>query len=75
VTVITGNRILAVRARDLADQALPGTLARKAAGCATVALATTRTVAAARAVLAAGRLDDDVRQAAIELLGQLSHEE
>ncbi|HEY1323114.1 MAG TPA: hypothetical protein VGF32_22850 [Streptosporangiaceae bacterium] len=51
MTVIEGNRILAARARDHAARAEPGTLARKAAGCACIALATTKTAAAARQVL------------------------
>jgi hypothetical protein len=51
MTVITGNRQLAARARALADDAPPGTLARKAAGAACIALATTKSLTAARDVL------------------------
>jgi hypothetical protein len=74
VTVIEGNRILAARARDHAARAEPGTLARKAADCACIALATTKTAAAARAVLDAWDGPGDVKAAAAQLLGQLAAE-
>jgi hypothetical protein len=75
MTVIEGNRILAARAQDLAARAAPATLARKAAGAACVALATTKSLTAARAVLAAWDGPGDVRQAALTLLDQLTQQE
>ena len=71
MTVTTSNRQLAARARDLADQAEPGTLARKAAGAASIALATTKTLTAARDVLTAWDGPGGVRAAAVRLLDQL----
>jgi hypothetical protein len=66
---VTGNRELAARARGLADQAPAGSLERKAALSAAILLDETRTVAAARKLL--GEIVNDVmRQAAGELLGQ-----
>jgi hypothetical protein len=71
VTVLEGNRILAARARDLAARAEPGTLARKAAGCASVALDTTNSVKSAQAALDV-LWEDDVRQAALAVIDQLT---
>jgi hypothetical protein len=71
VTVITGNRQLAERARDIALHAPAGTLTRRAAGCAAVALGTTNSLTAAREALGLVRLDD-VRQAALQLLDHLA---
>lgn len=72
MTVIEGNRVLAARTRDLADHAAPGSLARKAAGVASIALSTTKSLAAARQVLDEADLSDDVRERAVGLLGQLT---
>jgi hypothetical protein len=66
-----GNRQLAALARDLAAGAPGGSLDRKAAGCCAVALGETKTVAAARKVLAAVEMVD-VRDAANELLDRLA---
>jgi len=72
--VVTGNRQLADRARDLAAQAPRGSLERKAAGCLAVALSTTGTVPAARKVL--GMIETaDIRDRAGQLLGELLQEE
>ena len=71
MTGTTGNRTLAARARGIAASAPPGPQ-RIAAGCAAVALATTRTVAAARAALSGQYLRPEVRAAALQLLGELS---
>jgi hypothetical protein len=74
VTVIEGNRILAARARDHAARAEPGTLARKAADCACIALATTKSLTAARQVLDGWDGPSDVKAAAAQLLGQLTQD-
>ena len=71
MTETTGNRQLAARARGIAASAPPGPQPI-AAGCATVALATTRTTAAARAALIGQYLRPEVRAAALRLLGELS---
>ena len=73
MTETIGNRQLAARARDLADQTEPGTLARKAAGAAPVALATTKSLGQARDILTAWDGPGDVRGAAVRLLGQLAY--
>jgi hypothetical protein len=70
VTVIIGNRTLAARARDLASRAPRGSLERKAAGCLSVVLGETRTVAAARQVLDTIEAAD-IRTRAAEMLGEL----
>jgi hypothetical protein len=72
LTETTGNRQLAARARDLADQAEPGTLTRKTAGAASIALATTKSLTAARDVLDGWDGPSDVRAAAVWLLDQLA---
>lgn len=54
MTAVTGNRQLAARARELADVARSGTLARKAAGAACIALATSKSLTAARGVIEGG---------------------
>lgn len=73
MTVITGNRQLAARARDIAGRAPRGSLERKAAGVLAVALGTTRSATAARKVL--GEVDqDDIRNRAGALLGELLEE-
>jgi hypothetical protein len=70
MTVITGNRQLAARARDLADRAARGSLERRAAGVLAVALGTTRSAAAARKVL--GDVDQaGIRDRAGEILAEL----
>jgi hypothetical protein len=71
-TDATGNRTLAARARELAASSPRGSVARKAAGCCAVALAETRTTAAARAVLDGYKGDPDVLAVARCLLGQLA---
>jgi hypothetical protein len=70
--VIVGNRLLAARARELADQAPHGSLARKAALSAAVLLDETRSITAAGKLL--GEIDPAIRQAAAEVLGQLANE-
>jgi hypothetical protein len=70
-SVVTGNRLLAARARDLADRAPQGSLECKAAGCVAVLLDDTRTVAAARRLL--GEIgQDDTRERARQLLAELA---
>ena len=67
---VTGNRQLAARARDLAART-GEPVARRAALCCAVALGETRTAAAARKVLDE-ITQEHIRQAAIELLGDLT---
>lgn len=62
---------LAATARGYAGQHPPGSLGRRAWGCAAVALATTRSLAAARKALDGVRLDD-VRAAALRALDALA---
>jgi hypothetical protein len=70
-SVVIGNRLLAARARDLARRAPRGSRECKAAGCLAVLLDDTRTVAAARKLLAEiGQ--DDVRKRAGQLLAELA---
>lgn len=64
---------LAAAARDLAATATPGSLERKGAGCAAVALTTCRSLASARQALAGVR-DPAVRAAALDLIGRLAAE-
>ena len=66
------NGKLAERAADLARQAPRGSLERRAALCASVALSTTKTVTAARAALDQSDVPAEVRAAAIALLGELA---
>jgi hypothetical protein len=73
MTVTAGNRALANRARAIAASAEPSSSTRRAAGCCAVALGTTRTVAAARAVLAGWDGAADVRAAALRLLEDLTN--
>jgi len=73
VTVTTGNRTLAARARDLANSASAGSLERKAAGCLAVALGTTNTVTAARKVLS-DITTADIRDRATQMLAELADE-
>jgi hypothetical protein len=71
--ITTGNRILAARARTVADRAPRGSLARKAALSAAVLLDETRSVAAARKLL--GDVADPlIRLAASDVLDDLSQE-
>lgn len=63
-TEVTGNRTLAARAPR-------GSLECKAAGCAAVALAETRSVTAARKVLSQLR-QAGIKAAALQLLDQLA---
>ncbi|HEY1914255.1 MAG TPA: hypothetical protein VGH27_01655 [Streptosporangiaceae bacterium] len=67
----TGNRTLAARAREVARQAPRGSVERRSALCAVVALDDSRSVATARKVLA-GLDDAAIRQAAIDLIGELA---
>jgi hypothetical protein len=70
-SVVTGNRLLAARARDLARRAPRGSVECKAAGCLAVLLDDTRSTAAARRLLAEiGQ--DDVRNRAGQLLAELA---
>lgn len=65
------NGDLAANARQLADAAANGSEARKAYGCAAIALTATRSVAAARRVLAS-ECPAGIRQAALAALGELA---
>ena len=69
---MTANRDLASRAAQMAAKAMRGSLDRKAYGCASVALQTTGTLAAARKVLTACELPGDIRAAALDALDQLT---
>jgi hypothetical protein len=62
---------LAAQARELAAAACPGSMKRRAYGCAAVAIATTRTLQAARRVLADWHGPADVRAAALAALDEL----
>ncbi|MEO5874268.1 MAG: hypothetical protein ABIS86_08255 [Streptosporangiaceae bacterium] len=68
------HQAAAAQARLLADKAVSGSLQRKAAGCVVVVLAMSKTVAGARRLIPEIPLDD-VRQAAGELLDQLTQGE
>jgi hypothetical protein len=68
---VTGNRDLAAGLRDQADAAVHR---RKVLLCASVALAETSTIAAARKVLHDWDGPAAIRDAAIELLGQLTQD-
>lgn len=71
MTDLTGNRVLAGQARAMAGRAPAGSIERKAAGCAAVALAESGTIPAAAKIL--GLLwQPDVRAAAMDLLDQLA---
>ncbi|MBB4935673.1 hypothetical protein F4561_006582 [Lipingzhangella halophila] len=63
---------LAAAAREHHAAAAPGSLQRRAAGCAGVVLATTRTINGARRELRQADLDDEVRAAALDLIDQLT---
>jgi hypothetical protein len=65
------NLDLAERAREIADSASPGSLEHAAAGSVAVTCATTRSLSEARAALD-GVTPDDVRRAALDLLGRLA---
>jgi hypothetical protein len=67
------NLDLAASAREMADGAPAGSLAKAAAGSVAVTCATTRNFAEARSVLG-GVVPDEVRRAAIELFERLSAE-
>jgi hypothetical protein len=68
---MTANADLAIRARQLAAKAPNGSLERRALACASIALSTTTTIAAARRVLAeVGQAD--VQLAALAVLEQLA---
>jgi hypothetical protein len=68
---VTGNRLLAARARDLARRAPQGSVECKAAGCVAVLLDQTRSAAAARVLL--GEIGPvDVRVRAAQLLAELA---
>jgi hypothetical protein len=71
---MTGNRDLADRARQLADGAPNGSAGRKAYGCAAVVLGQTRSVTAARKVLAS-ECPGEIRDAALAALDQIAAEE
>jgi hypothetical protein len=66
---------LARRALDLQRAAPAGSLYRRAAGCAAVVLVDARTPAGARKMLRASGLGDEVRDAALDLIDQLTTEE
>jgi hypothetical protein len=68
---VTANCDLAVRARQLAAKAPPGSLDRKAALCAAVGLAESSTIDGARRVLDAWPGPAEIKTAAGELLGEL----
>lgn len=70
---VNANPALAARARAIAACAPAGSLERRAAGCAAAALSATGTIASARNALA-GLWQDDVRQDALGLIGQLARE-
>jgi hypothetical protein len=70
VTTPNSNLHLARLAQQRADQARTGSLERRAAGCAVVLLATSKTLASARKGLSDIPLAD-VRQATADLLDQL----
>lgn len=67
------NLDLAESAREIADSAPEGSLEHAAAGSVAVTCATTRNISEARAVLD-GVTPDDVRLAALDLLGRLTAE-
>lgn len=69
---MTVNAAVADRAFILANQALPGTLARRSAGCVSVAFATTRTPAHARRILAG--LGDELRETCLALTDELTQQ-
>ncbi len=71
----TPNADLAARARQLANAAPGGSIERKAAGCASVALHTTRSIAGARRALAGWDVPADVTAAAVTLLDELTRGE
>jgi len=66
------NAVLADHAADVARSAGRGSIERRAALCTSVALSTTRTVTAARAVLDDSDVAADIRAAAIAMLGELA---
>jgi hypothetical protein len=68
---MTSNNDLARRARELAAAAVPGSIERRAYGCAAVAFATTGTIAAARKVLGIVQ-PAAVQAAALAALGELA---
>lgn len=69
-----GHQEVAERARQLAVEALAGSIDRKAAGCLVVILASSKTLAGARKLLPEVPLAD-VRQAVGELLDRLTEKE
>jgi hypothetical protein len=69
---VTAGRDLAVQARELAAAAPRGSMARRAYGCAAVALAETKTLAHARRILAEWHGPADVVTAALTALDQLT---
>lgn len=71
---MTGNETAQAWAQDIADKARTGSLERAAAGCLVVVLNSTKTLTAARRMLPEIPLDD-VREAAAELLDQLTQGE
>jgi hypothetical protein len=71
---VTTNKALARRAREIAARAPDGSADRRAFGCASVALATTASVAAPRRSLA-DECPDPVKAAALAALEQLTGKE
>ncbi|MGC5012970.1 hypothetical protein ACLQ2R_19585 [Streptosporangium sp. DT93] len=67
---MTVNAAMAGRAYLIAEQARPGTLARRAAGSVSIAYATTRTPDHARQILAS--LGAELRQECLDLADQLT---
>jgi hypothetical protein len=68
---VTTNKVLAERARQVAGQAPAGSPDRRAFACASIALSTTSTIAAARKVLQAD-CPEVARPAALQALTTLT---
>ncbi|GAB3209770.1 hypothetical protein GCM10027294_25500 [Marinactinospora endophytica] len=67
---------LVARARAAAAASPAGSLDRRAAGCAAVVIATTRTMSGARKAIAqSGVLTDEVRKATLAFLDELDGQE
>lgn len=73
---MTANADAAAAARAIAGAAPAGSLRRRAAGCAAVVLGHARTVAGAKKMLrASSAMDDQVRDAATDLIDTLTTKE
>jgi hypothetical protein len=75
VTETAGNRQLAARARETGRQHPRESTAGIAAAVASVALATTSTVKGARKAITDAYMRPQVRDAALALLDELTHQE